>query len=362
MAFIGMRSMAGFAPNVDYYLPRGRCEPDECLQRQIFPWADEELEAISESFASGDAGRSTARGFLSYLVHSRRIILQDAAAMIVEDESRREHPLFQLQVFQTAEFSAFVERMRTKLGESSLEREARGQIEKALRGVNARFDNLESKQQQKFEDLEYKLQQRDSRLVLDFSKAVRESIGDALSENFSLAANAIATRGSSRGALTVETFTQQQAVSSEADRGAAASSEEADAPACFGHKVLMGYSPANSIFEVYNEYYGIEEFNGKPIEGGLHAMEQQYGIKWRKVGTYWTSAEQKHFSRIKCIIAGVENAVAQGQEKLVVLRMLQHIYQGDRTKRGTNLAGCVTYLQEQGYLEKKARNKRSREE
>lgn len=352
MAFIAMRTMAGYAPNSDYFLPRSRCEPPESLMGMMFPWVEEEVEKIEAAFrdSEGLMGRSTARGFLLCLKNMRRIILQDVAAMIVENEERWRHPLLEMEVFQRDEFKEYVLEMGAKLSDSALEAEARGQIDKALRGMNKRFDCLEAKWEKREDGLVTRIRQTLKETVTDeFS---RIDLAGQLADNFDLAASAI--RGGSPSAM------RNVGESSKAVRGA--SSEEEDAPACFGHKAKMGYSPSDSIFEIYDEYYGLKFFVGVPIAGGLHAMEEQYGTKWRKVGVYWTSADQKHFSRIKSIMVGVEKGVANGRDEMELLRQLDHIYNGDNNKKGTNLAGCVTYLQEEGLLERKQRQKRRRDE
>lgn len=343
--------MAGFAPNSDYFLPRSRCEPPGCLCHLIFPWVEEEIERINEEFrtSEGRMGKSTARGFLTYLQNARRIILQDVAAMLVEDEGRWEHPLLQLRVFKLAEFRDFVESMRTTLSDLSLESEARGQIDKALRGMNRRFDSLEAK-----------VVDRDDGLVGRIRETVKETVNNEfsridisgqLADNFHLAAAAL--RGGSESSSRRHEHRVAEAV-----RGGSSSTDD-DVPACFGHKVKQGYSPSDSIFEMHDEFYGLHNFAGVPIAGGLDAMERQYGSKWRKVGKYWSSAEQKHFSRIKSIMLGVAEGVQDGMNEHELLNELNRIYTKRNGGRGTNLAGCVECLQRHGMLQKKPRKKKS---
>jgi hypothetical protein len=50
------------------------------------------------------ADRYTAEHFLRLLIDLRRIILQDAAAILVSHIERRQHPFFQLAAFQQPEF------------------------------------------------------------------------------------------------------------------------------------------------------------------------------------------------------------------------------------------------------------------
>jgi hypothetical protein len=74
----------------------------------------------------------------------RNVIFQDLAAMIIADPSRRDNFLFQIPVFLTAEFENYVCLMREHLLACLRDEEGRGQIDKCLRGLNCRFDTLET--------------------------------------------------------------------------------------------------------------------------------------------------------------------------------------------------------------------------
>jgi len=96
-----------------FYCPRSQVAPDENLAKQVFPFADEQLEKVNNAIRN--APRATAgnylgaaRGFLSMLIRLRTILLQDAAAMMINHPERSNHPLFNTgtlsSVFHTAEF------------------------------------------------------------------------------------------------------------------------------------------------------------------------------------------------------------------------------------------------------------------
>lgn len=91
------------------FCPREQPQPEEELQRQIFPFLEnafDNVERARENAVEKSAGYlSTAIGFLSCLKRLRAIILQDAAAMMILHESERAmHPLFAKPVFQSELF------------------------------------------------------------------------------------------------------------------------------------------------------------------------------------------------------------------------------------------------------------------
>ena len=90
---------------------------------------------------------------------------------------------------------------------------------------------------------------------------------------------------------------------------------------------------------VWNEWYGIREFNGLPIPGGIHEMERRYKSKWRQLGKYYTAAEQKHFSRVSQIIKGIRNRLDAGEELDNVCADLTQIF--SKGAKGSDLAGTV---------------------
>jgi hypothetical protein len=341
VAIHGMKGMAGYTKNEDYYLPRNRIEPPTELEKQIFPWVDAELVKLEEKFAAdSDDPKATAWGFLRFLRSMRRVILQDAAAMIVEDPGRRnQHPFFQLELFHSDSFEAFVGRMRNLLMESSVQAEARGQIEKALRGMNARFDNLESRVQGGYSMVASRLEE----LVRAQLDNFRVSIAATVADQLIVAADSIRATGGDR-----ESNGGEQGGSGVEELEASG----LDDPSYFGHKLTTGFCGSDSVFRMYNEWHGLREFTGIPVDGGIAAIEAAHGSNWRKVGKYWTAKEQKHFSRMGIIMRGIDCAVAEGHNFADVCQELtQHFTHGG----SKSLAGLAIYVQEKGWVERKRR-------
>lgn len=94
-----------------YFCPRSQVKPPEELVKQIFPFADEQLERVNAAIA-GEESRvksgvflGASQAFLEMLVRQKTIILQDAAAMFVLHPERASHTIFQsFPTFRSAEF------------------------------------------------------------------------------------------------------------------------------------------------------------------------------------------------------------------------------------------------------------------
>ena len=112
-----MRAMAGFTDaNGMYYNPRTDVKPPaELVAETPFAFAISKCERMEDLVKNEECPASTALHFLRFMKHLAEVFLQDAAAMWVLHEDRREHPLFHLQVFQhelwQVCFSCFCERM-----------------------------------------------------------------------------------------------------------------------------------------------------------------------------------------------------------------------------------------------------------
>ena len=63
--------------------------------------------------------------------------------------------------------------------------------------------------------------------------------------------------------------------------------------------------------DIYNEYYGLEQFKNKPISGGFHAIDQKYKPKqWREAGKFgWKTSDQGFFSRVKRVCEALRAVV-----------------------------------------------------
>ena len=122
---------------------RTRLEPPLDLQRMIWPCLDGELERVFEMRGQGDCKSDagvTAIAFLVFLRHLRIVILQDAAAILLQKPERREHVYLKARVFTSEEFGVFQQDMRQELEKGT--DQVRATVEEAMPGVNRHFDEL----------------------------------------------------------------------------------------------------------------------------------------------------------------------------------------------------------------------------
>jgi hypothetical protein len=88
------------------------------------------------------------------------------------------------------------------------------------------------------------------------------------------------------------------------------------------HPLKSRHEP-RSATAVYHEYYGEGDFTGRPIDGGLKALEDKYKSKWR-TGDH---AYQRAFSRIQQVVSSVDRRMKeQSMDKDAVLEELDQLF------------------------------------
>jgi hypothetical protein len=107
-----------------------------------------------------------------------------------------------------------------------------------------------------------------------------------------------------------------------------------------------------TIHTMYHEWFGLEDFGGIPVSGGIDFCELQWRSKWR---FHFNAAEKQHFSRFKAIIVGIQAKQERESVDLdVALEELDAIFRDDEVKKST--ANMAKWLkQENGYIAKKKR-------
>jgi hypothetical protein len=370
---MALRVMAGFEKTDSYYLPRGRAHPSDELCSLIWPWLDGCLQAVEDS----EGEHPTALHFLHFLVLLRSVILQDAAAMIVflrrdEEEGgerRLQHALFDLPVFCSPLFVSFVDEMATLLVEEEGNDPNEMLIERALPGVNRRFDHVINLLQEMHGDNKETTKFSDDKVA-----ATLEGIQDALKEQEDRAHKRHKETSSTivgllrQGADYIQKneeesneHTQQQQQSPQQPAESEVEGElendeheedEADVLSrVFGRHVSFRQKnlKAMDLMDVYREFYGLGKFKGVPIEGGFNGLEMTYKNEWR--GGY-NSSDKIFFSRLKSMMAAMAKAagVDEGAETSG-LHAVASVWQG--YLRSGGLAGCHKTLQGLGLISKK---------
>jgi hypothetical protein len=107
---LSMQHISKLAGSTDannmYYNPRTMVEVDKSLLwlTLLGCWLSDAQVAVASANELG-AGKFTAMNFLSFMMMSNRVFIQDAAAILVMNPKKIDHPLFWLEVFWNVEFS-----------------------------------------------------------------------------------------------------------------------------------------------------------------------------------------------------------------------------------------------------------------
>ena len=103
-----------------------------------------------------------------------------------------------------------------------------------------------------------------------------------------------------------------------------------------------------SLVTLYQEWYGLGDFDGIPIAGGIESMERKMKSRWRK---HFSGAQKKSFSRTKDVIDGINRRVQTSNLTLeAVIDEWDVLYRGEWK--------CSTYkmsewLKDNGFLGRK---------
>jgi hypothetical protein len=121
-----------------------------------------------------------------------------------------------------------------------------------------------------------------------------------------------------------------------------------------GHHLRAKHS---TIYTLYHEWFGLEDFGGIPVSGGIDFCERQWKSKWRP---HFNAAEKQHFSRVKAIILAIEaKQERESVEVEVALDEFEAIFGGSEVKKSTaNMAKWLKQGENGGYVSKKKRRGR----
>ena len=99
--------------------------------------------------------------------------------------------------------------------------------------------------------------------------------------------------------------------------------------------------------DIYNEYFGLEEFQNKPIAGGFHAVDSKYKPReWRDTTKHgWKQSDQNFFSRVKRVCEALRKA-NDGMEAFPLVVGLEY----NEVMKAKGLLGVVEKMQESRLL------------
>ena len=107
-----------------------------------------------------------------------------------------------------------------------------------------------------------------------------------------------------------------------------------------------------SISNLFDEFKGIGNYNGIPIDGGYCKLEEENGTKWRK---HFKSADQKWFSRALSVVRAIDmEHERSGDDLNVVLARFQDWF----VQCNNALGSLVEKLQMEGLIVKRGSRKR----
>ena len=92
--------MAGFIADKGHYNPRTMVEPPKELLQMIWPWIELELKKLGES----EADHVTAKATLRFWQYLQKVLVQDAAATLLDYGDQKVHVLFRQDLFRSEEF------------------------------------------------------------------------------------------------------------------------------------------------------------------------------------------------------------------------------------------------------------------
>lgn len=104
-----------------------------------------------------------------------------------------------------------------------------------------------------------------------------------------------------------------------------------------------------SMNELFNEFYGLGRFEGKPVPGGFAELEKLFKTKWRQG---FSRGQKKEWSQLTLTIRGINQHIEElGGDTPRALDNLDLVFQD---KGGVNhtTSKMVTYMQEKGLLVK----------
>jgi hypothetical protein len=91
---------------------------------------------------------------------------------------------------------------------------------------------------------------------------------------------------------------------------------------------LKNRSHPKSATAIFEEYYGLGEYQGEPIDGGLAAMDSKYQNKWR----LGDAGYQKAYSRMQQIVKAVTIEMGKGRTQESVLAEFDGLLAGNESK------------------------------
>ena len=313
-----IRTMAGYPSKTKfYYLPRGTVEPSEELLQStpMGRWVYTACEQLEFRITqSGGSSHQTAHHFLCFMKDLNKFFLQDAAAMIIEDEGRANHALFnELAVFKTQAWVEYVEKMKQHLTSDTCPLDAK--LENVIPGLHQwhRANDASLRQlSESIEDLKGRMQEDNQSTIDSIVESLKGTIANALTN----------AAGS---------FSPPPAQ-------ARPSGQPTEAPANAPLQFVMKQKH-NTLSSLYQEWYGLGEYDDSL--GGVDGRNKNHGTSWRK------HINRQHYSRTNRIVTAVDTEMERtGKDWAEVVETLEQTY----VEANKSLAKMVDKLKQSGLV------------
>jgi len=329
-----------------------RSAAGEQLRRLIFPWLEVEKERVArhnENCRPTD-GKPTAAAFLALLDNLRDVLLQDLAVRINNPETPA-HQVFRHSIFQSDDFQLYRDEMAAHM--NTFQEPEHASLQRDHPGISARFDAVQY-QLGNHESILNTLQGGLSVLQGGMSQLpqtlIREFATTLLNSQNTNSTGPLELQGES--ATGIDNAEDNSSPSPGARR--LAMPPGTPAALCIDG-AEMNLSP-QSATEIYNQYHGIGEFSGEPIDGGFAKLEEA-GNNWK--ATY-SNAQRQRFSKLKRIVKAIDIKIASGESKDAALAFFDSLWSSTEVNR--NETKMIKELQQAQLLEVKARKRKAPEE
>ena len=303
-----IRSRAGFldADGMNYN-PRTKFQVPDELRSQVFPW----LKSARASFMSTidtstgepvSKSKITAYKFLEFLDQLQDVVIQDAAAILIDYPSRGHHGIFSLPIFRSKLFHDYKLALQRKLATSKAPWDS--SIESVLPGINSNFIGMRSAMDDLKDDI--KNVKNDTQFLLNTycSQRLEGMIQEMPRRNAATMCRFLSTGFSAAATEAVEHAGDCEDDPVEATPTATPTTSPVKfvpppTTAKFpGDGYQLPLKPASAT-EIWSAWFGVGRYDGIPVSGGIEALEVQHKSKWRKNQSV---KEKKHFYRWKAAV------------------------------------------------------------
>ncbi|KAG7360183.1 centromere DNA-binding like protein [Nitzschia inconspicua] len=369
-----VRSMAGWRrADQFHYNVRAEVIPPEDLRNKVFPWLEGCQEKVKTACLTGGT-HPTASQFLDLMSKLSTIVIQDAAAILVSHPDRALHKLFSHPLFASKEFEGYTQRMRSHLENHQVPVNA--SIDAVLPGINARLDLVCAEQKAQREMIHLLQQQReeDRQMMKDMfvqishdlqhQRYLFEHLRQCVSSKremlaatfFQLGAEQLVTRPApvpfhcpTSPQTPPRGSNNHQSVRNTTRKSPLDGRLPCVQPDGFNHVIQEKHC---SVQNMYNEWFGLEDYEGIPVEGGIRLMETRHKSKWRN---NYDAAASKRFSRLKIIVDTIVKTVAESSDPNVTTKSVIALFEEQFQAKKRSPSALITWLEQEGHKDSKKR-------